>query len=189
MVETPEFKPDSSEIWASVGLTALMIVVSVYLSWAASSLGSAANFHITSGIVSSWIGLLGVGVTMLSAVLAWRGFGLNAVAAFLGSVSLTTAFFGSDAYRFSISILLAIGWLITAIHFTRRYYEHNSFLTYLALWGLTFVSSVSQSILYRVLFAHTYPLLGVILMKASLFGLFGLTFMLAFPRKNKEYVI
>lgn len=188
--QDPEFKPEATEVWSSVGLTALMIIVSTYAAWATASLGASATFHITHGIVSSWVALIGAGVSILTALLAWRGFGLNAVAAFLGSVSLNAAVFGgTNTYKFSFAVLLAMGWLIAAIHYTRIYYEHNPFLTYLALWALVFASSVSQSVFYRVLFDHSYPLVGVLLLKSSLFGLWGLTFLLAFPRKNKEYII
>lgn len=188
-MDVPEFKPDALEIWSSVGLTALLIFVSTYASWLAASVGVGANFHLTHGIVVSWVGFLGVQISILAAVLSWRGFGLNAVAALLGASSLSTALIDTGLYRQSLTTVLSVGILVAAIHFTRPFFEHNPLLTFLGLWGLTFASSISQSLFYKFLFDHSYPLQGVLLLKFLLFIVGGLMVFFIFPRKNKVYVI
>lgn len=187
--ETPEFKPSSLEIWSSVFLMALMLAVNFYTSWGAYSLGASASFHITHGISASWLGITGSGVSVLAAILAWRGFGLNAIAGFLVSASLAATIANNDSYQTSVSTFVAVMWLVAAIWSSRKFFEHNPFQTFLALWGMTFLSSVSQSIIYKFVFNHSYPLTGVLLLKLVLFGLGGLTVMFTHPRKNEEYVI
>lgn len=186
---SPEFEEEPAEIWASVALTVLMVIVNLYASWAAYSIGAGASFHLTHGITASWLGIPGVAISVLATLLAWRGFGLNAVAAFLSATSLAAVLAGNSSLKLTASVLFAISWLVAAIWQTRRFYEHNPFLSFLALWGLTWASSLSQSLLYNLLFDHSYPLQGVLLLKSILFGLGGLTMLFAFPRKNKEYVI
>jgi len=189
MSEIPEFKPNRLEVWASAGLMMLFIFLATYTSWVLGALGPSASFHITHHITASWAGFLGVNVSLMATILAWRGFGLNAIAGLLASMSLSTALISTSSFGLSVATVVACGWLIAAIHYTRRYYEHNPLLMYLSLWGLTTASSLSQSIIYKYGFAHSYPLTGVLILKVFLFGLGGLAFLLASPRKNSEYVL
>lgn len=188
-VPEPVFKDEPIEVWSSVFVAVLLVIVSFYATWAAASLGPLASFHLTHGITSSWVGLLGIPISVLTTLLAWRGYGLNAIAAFLGSVSLSSALLGAESYRLSAAVLIAMSLLVGSIYLTRRFFEYNAFKTFTSLWGLTTLSSVLQSILYLALFDHSYPLLGVLLLKLILFGLGGLTVLFTIPRQNKEYVL
>lgn len=187
--ETPEFETGPIEMWANFALAVVMCILGIYIGWASPSLGADANFHLTHGISTSWLGICGVGVSIMATLLSWRGAGLNAIASYMTSVSVSMAILGSAEYVPNLSTLISISWLVAAIYFTRRFFEHNQFLSFVSLWGLTAASSFSSSIIYKLVFNHSYPLTGVLLLKAILFGLGGLTMLFAFPRKNKEYVI
>jgi hypothetical protein len=189
MVPEPVFKEEPIEVWSSVFVAVLLMVVSVYSSWAAASLGPLASFHLTNGIVSSWIGFLGIPISVLTTLLAWRGYGLNAIAVYLGGVSVASAFMGTQSNKLSAVILISMSVLVGSIRFTRHLFEYNPFKAFMSLWGLTFATSMMQSFLYMALFDHSYPLQGVLLLKLIMFGLGGLTVLFTIPRQNKEYVI
>src|SRR5688572_22710850 len=159
--EMPEFKPEPLEVWSSVILTGLLIVVALYSSWVAAILGPDAAFSLTHGISSSWAAFLGVQISILTAVLAWRGFGLNAIAGLFAGTSLSTALIDPGLWKPSVATILAASVLTVAVHFGRRWFEHNPFIAFVSLWGITFVSSLVQSVLFRLLVDNSYPLLGV----------------------------
>lgn len=186
---TPEFKPDSMGVVSSIFLVALLICATTYTSWIASELGPLATFHMTHGIKSTWSGVSGMTGSIITGILSLRGFGLNALAALLGSMSLSLAAINGELWKPSVAIILGTTWLITAIYFLRPRFDGNAFKTFVWVWGLTTASSFSQSIIYKTFFDHTYPILGVLVLKAIVFGFGGLVILAILPRKNEEYVI
>lgn len=184
---SPEVKVGVLE---SVGLSAILMIVSAYASWVAGSLGPAAIFHLTPGIAVSSVGICGAVISILASILAWKGFGLNAIAALMVSSSFGSALAGTgSAYGLATVTVVSVAILMLAVHFTRRWFEYNPLRTFVALWGLTFASTMAQSVLYKVIFESSYPLTGVLLLKVIIFGLGGLTLFLNAPKENEDYQI